>query len=104
MSATPAVWQQHAHNESIIQSLNTSRQAVQSASRPIYDTNVLARTLPWTDHNNPHWPMQSYDAAVIARGLHRDCPAMTCATQIAAHIKIGQHKRALDGSRKRCRR
>ncbi|MBF6075600.1 hypothetical protein AB0346_12315 [Nocardia beijingensis] len=55
---------------------------------PCYDTNVLARTLSWLDHNNPHWPMQSYEAARTAYHHHQDCPAMTCATYIAALYKI----------------
>ncbi|MEU2105088.1 hypothetical protein [Nocardia sp. NPDC019255] len=55
---------------------------------PCYDTNVLARTLSWLDHNNPHWPMQSYEAARTAYHHHQDCPPMTCATYIAALYKI----------------
>ncbi|NKY31358.1 hypothetical protein [Nocardia gamkensis] len=58
------------------------------SSGPCYDTNVLARTLSWLDHNNPHWPMQSYEAARTAYHHHQDCPPMTCATYIAALYKI----------------
>ncbi|MEV6252139.1 hypothetical protein AB0L97_02620 [Nocardia sp. NPDC051911] len=57
-------------------------------SGPCYDTNVLARTLSWLDHNNPHWPMQSYEAARTAYHHHQDCPPMTCATYIAALYKL----------------
>ncbi|MFD8243875.1 hypothetical protein [Nocardia sp. NPDC059691] len=57
-------------------------------SGPCYDTNVLARTLSWLDHNNPHWPMQSYEAARTAYHHHQDCPPMTCATYIAALYRI----------------
>ncbi|MGY1977484.1 hypothetical protein [Nocardia gipuzkoensis] len=58
------------------------------SSGPCYDTNVLARTLSWLDHNNPRWPMQSYEAARTAYHHHQDCPPMTCATYIAALYKI----------------
>lgn len=58
------------------------------SNEPCYDTNVLARTLSWLDHNNPHWPMQSYEAARTAYHHHQDCPPMTCATYIAARYKI----------------
>jgi hypothetical protein len=58
------------------------------SSGPCYDTDVLARTLSWLDHNNPHWPMQSYEAARTAYHHHQDCPPMTCATFIAALYKV----------------
>ncbi|WP_063051959.1 hypothetical protein [Nocardia arthritidis] len=58
------------------------------SSGPCYDTAVLARRLSWLDHNNPHWPMQSYEAARTAYHHHQDCPPMTCATFIAALYKI----------------
>ncbi|WP_280350111.1 hypothetical protein [Nocardia abscessus] len=41
------------------------------SSGPCYDTNVLARTLSWLYHNNPHWPMQSYEAVVPGAGVLR---------------------------------
>ncbi|MBF6224728.1 hypothetical protein IU470_06355 [Nocardia abscessus] len=63
---------------------------------PCYDTNVLARTLSWLDHNNPHWPMQSYEAARTAYHHHRDCPPMTCATYIAALYRIRKSESAGD--------
>lgn len=59
-----------------------------ASSGPCYDTHVLARTLSWLDHNNPHWPMQSYEAARTAYHHHQDCPPMTCATFIAALYRI----------------
>ncbi|MGW4329102.1 hypothetical protein ACWEKR_24815 [Nocardia sp. NPDC004573] len=58
------------------------------SSGPCYDTDVLARTLSWLDHSNPHWPMQSYEAARTAYHHHQNCPPMTCATYIAALYKI----------------
>ncbi|MEU1547530.1 hypothetical protein [Nocardia sp. NPDC005745] len=61
---------------------------------PCYDTNVLARTLSWLDHNNPHWPMQSYEAARTAYHHHQDCPPITCATYIAALYRIRRSQSA----------
>lgn len=58
------------------------------SSGPCYDTDVLARTLSWLDHSNPHWPMQSYEAARTAYHHHQNCPPMTCATFIAALYTI----------------
>ncbi|MFI9411940.1 hypothetical protein [Nocardia gamkensis] len=66
------------------------------SSGPCYDTNVLARTLSWLDHNNPHWPMQSYEAARTAYHHHQNCPPMTCATYIAALYRIRKSKTAGD--------
>ncbi|MEU8895462.1 hypothetical protein [Nocardia sp. NPDC048505] len=60
---------------------------------PCYDTTVLARTLSWTDHCNPHWPMSGIHAARTARKLHSKCPDMSCATKIAAQIKIEMEAR-----------
>jgi hypothetical protein len=65
---------------------------------PCYDTDVLARTLSWLDHNNPHWPMQSYEAARTAYHHHQDCPPMTCATYIAALYKIRKSDAAADNA------